>query len=40
MKRRALSWIGLHGTVVLAAVAVGFPFFYMLTTSFKTIGEV
>jgi ABC-type glycerol-3-phosphate transport system permease component len=38
--RRALSWIGLHGTVVLVAVAVGFPFFYMLTTSLKTIAEV
>lgn len=38
--RRRLSWIGLHGVVVLAAVAVGFPFFYMLTTSLKTIAEV
>lgn len=38
--RRTLSGIALHGAVVLAAVAVGFPFFYMLTTSLKTIAEV
>ena len=38
--RRALSTVGLNGLVVLAAIAIGFPFFYMLTTSLKTLAEV
>jgi ABC-type glycerol-3-phosphate transport system permease component len=38
--RRWLSGAALHGTVLLGAVAVGFPFFYMLATSLKTLAEV
>ncbi len=38
--RRVASRISLHWLVALAAIAVGFPFFYMLTTSLKTIAEV
>jgi sn-glycerol 3-phosphate transport system permease protein len=38
--RRLLSAVGLNGLVVLSAVAVGFPFFYMITTSLKTLAEV
>ena len=38
--RRTLSTVGLNGLVVLAAIAIGFPFFYMLTTSLKTLAEV
>jgi ABC-type glycerol-3-phosphate transport system permease component len=29
-----------HGAVVLAAGVIGFPFYYMLSTSLKTVGEV
>ena len=38
--RTRLSTVGLNGLVVLAAIAIGFPFFYMLTTSLKTLAEV
>ena len=38
--RRALGLGALHGTALLAALAVGFPFIYMLATSFKRLDEV
>jgi sn-glycerol 3-phosphate transport system permease protein len=38
--RRLLSVTTLNALAVLAAVAIGFPFFYMLTTSLKTLPEV
>jgi sn-glycerol 3-phosphate transport system permease protein len=37
---RLLSVTTLNALAVLAAVAIGFPFFYMLTTSLKTLPEV
>jgi sn-glycerol 3-phosphate transport system permease protein len=37
---RLRSVVGLNALAVLAAVAIGFPFFYMLTTSLKTLPEV
>lgn len=38
--RRVLQSVVLHLLIVAAAILVGFPFFYMVTTSFKTLGEV
>lgn len=38
--RRAALAILLHSLVILAAALIGFPFFYMATTSLKTVGEV
>ena len=38
--RRLVGVAALHGAVLLAVVTVGFPFFYMLATSFKRLDEV
>src|SRR5687767_2351776 len=37
---RWLRSAGLHLLVVIAAVTIGFPFFYMVSTSLKTVSEV
>jgi ABC-type glycerol-3-phosphate transport system permease component len=38
---RRVMGIGLtHVLVIVVGILVGFPFFYMMTTSFKTLGEV
>ena len=37
---RILGVVGPHVLVVLAAILIGFPFFFMVTTSFKSLGEV
>jgi ABC-type glycerol-3-phosphate transport system permease component len=38
--RRGLERVAVHLLVVVAAVAIGFPFYYMISTSLKTVGEV
>jgi sn-glycerol 3-phosphate transport system permease protein len=38
--RRLVAAVSLNALAGLAAVAIGFPFFYMLTTSLKTLPEV
>lgn len=38
--RRNLGNIATHILVVLAAIAIGFPFYYMISTSLKTVAEV
>lgn len=37
---RGVSAIALHLLVILAAVLIGFPFYFMVSTSLKTVGEV
>lgn len=38
--RALMTSIVMHTLIILAAAAIGFPFFYMVTTSFKTLAEV
>jgi ABC-type glycerol-3-phosphate transport system permease component len=38
--RRRLGRIPTHLLVILAALAIGFPFYYMISTSLKTVSEV
>lgn len=38
--RALMTSILSHSLVIIAAAAIGFPFFYMITTSFKTLNEV
>jgi sn-glycerol 3-phosphate transport system permease protein len=38
--RTTSASIGAHALVILVSVIIGFPFFYMITTSFKTLAEV
>ena len=38
--RRTVSSVLVHLVVIGAAVLIGFPFFYMLSTSLKTVKEV
>ncbi len=39
-RRRTVSSVLVHLVVIGAAVLIGFPFFYMLSTSLKTVKEV
>jgi ABC-type glycerol-3-phosphate transport system permease component len=38
--RRRLVSVAVHVLVIVAAVAIGFPFLYMISTSLKTVAEV
>ena len=40
LHRKWLSWLLGHCLIIVAAVCIGFPFFYMVTTSLKGIDEV